>query len=158
MEHTIIMREDVVLADVVHINEEDTIKKMRLKNILIVVNDIELSKKFYQDIFGLQVMTDFGRNVILTEGLVLQEKALWEEFVQRKVTPGGNGMELYFEHNDLDAFAEKLEASAYEINYINRLMEHEWGQRVIRFYDPDMHVIEVGESLEYVNRKQGGEA
>ena len=131
---------------------------MRLKNVLIVVNDIEISKKFYQDIFGLQVMTDFGRNVILTEGLVLQEKTLWEEFVQREVVPGGNGMELYFEHNDLDAFAKKLEKSGYEITYINQLMKHEWGQRVIRFYDPDMHVIEVGETLEYVDRKQGGEA
>lgn len=152
------MLEDVVLMDVVRMGVEDTIKDMRLKNVLIVVEDIEVSKKFYQDIFGLQVMTDFGRNVILTEGLVLQEKALWEEFVQRKVVPGGNGMELYFEHNDLDAFAEKLNASGYEITYINRLMEHEWGQRVIRFYDPDMHVIEVGESLEYISRKQGGES
>ena len=152
------MLEDVVLMDVVRMDVEDTIKNMRLKNVLIVVEDIEVSKKFYQDIFGLQVMTDFGRNVILTEGLVLQEKTLWEEFVQRKVVPGGNGMELYFEHNDLDAFAEKLNASGYEIIYINRLMEHEWGQRVIRFYDPDMHVIEVGESLEYISRKQGGES
>lgn len=118
---------------------------MRLKNVLIVVKDIEVSKKFYQELFGLQVLTDFERNVILTEGLVLQEKSLWEEFVQKEVLSGGNAMELYFEDNDLDAFAEKLEASPYEIQYINRLMEHEWGQRVIRFYDPDMHVIEVGE-------------
>lgn len=130
---------------------------MRLKNVLIVVENIEVSKKFYRDLFGLQAMTDFGKNVILTEGLVLQEKTLWEEFVQRKVTSGGNNMELYFEHNDLDAFARKLEESDYEIQYINRLMEHEWGQRVIRFYDPDMHVIEVGESLGYVERKNGGE-
>lgn len=143
---------------VVPITVVDTNKGMRLKNVLIVVKDIEISKKFYQDLFGLQVLTDFGKNVILTEGLVLQEKSLWEEFVQRKVIPGGNVMELYFEHNDLEAFAKKLEESEYEIQYINRLMEHEWGQRVIRFYDPDMHVIEVGESLEYVSRRQGGEA
>jgi len=126
---------------------------MRLKNVLLVVKDIEASKKFYHDLFGLQVVTDFGRNVILTEGLVLQERQLWEEFVDEKVVPGGNAMELYFEDNDLDAFAEKLEASPYEIQYVNRLMEHDWGQRVIRFYDPDMHLIEVGESLEYVARK-----
>jgi len=126
---------------------------MRLKNVLLVVKDIEVSKKFYHDLFGLQVVTDFGRNVILTEGLVLQERQLWEEFVDEKVVPGGNAMELYFEDNDLDAYAEKLEASPYEIQYVNRLMEHDWGQRVIRFYDPDMHLIEVGESLEYVARK-----
>lgn len=126
---------------------------MRLKNVLLVVKDIETSKKFYHDLFGLEVITDFGRNVILTEGLVLQEKRLWEEFVEREVYPGGNAMELYFEDNNLDAFAEKLEASPYEIQYVNRLMEHDWGQRVIRFYDPDKHLIEVGESPEYVARK-----
>ena len=126
---------------------------MKLKNVLLVVKDIEASKKFYHDLFGLQVVTDFGRNVILTEGLVLQERQLWEEFVDEKVVLGGNAMELYFEDNDLDAFAEKLEKSPYEIRYVNRLMEHDWGQRVIRFYDPDMHLIEVGESLNYVARK-----
>lgn len=126
---------------------------MKLKNVLLVVKDIEASKKFYHDLFGLQVVTDFGKNVILTEGLVLQERQLWEEFVDKEVVPGGNAMELYFEDNDLDAFAEKLDSSPCEIQYVNRLMEHDWGQRVIRFYDPDMHLIEVGESLEYVARK-----
>ncbi len=127
---------------------------MRLKNVLLVVKDIEASKKFYHDLFGLQVVTDFGRNVILTEGLVLQERQLWEEFVDKEVILGGNAMELYFEDTDLDVFAEKLEASPYEIVYVNRLMEHDWGQRVIRFYDPDMHLIEIGESIEYVTREQ----
>lgn len=32
---------------------------MKLKNILIVVNDIEKSKAFYRDLFGLRVVTDF---------------------------------------------------------------------------------------------------
>ena len=134
------MREDVAHTVVV-----DTSKNMKLKNVLIVVKDIEVSKKFYKDLFGLQVLTDFGKNAILTEGLVLQEKKLWEEFVQREVVLGSHAMELYFEVRDLDSFAEKLESCPYEIQYINRLMEHDWGQRVIRFYDPDMHVIEVGE-------------
>ena len=126
---------------------------MRLKNILLVVDDIEKSIAFYKELFGLLVLKRFDGNVILTEGLVLQERQLWEEFVDKEVVPGGNAMELYFEDNDLDAFAEKLDSSPYEIQYVNRLMEHDWGQRVIRFYDPDMHLIEVGESLEYVARK-----
>ena len=37
---------------------------MKLKNILFVVNDIEKSKKFYQELFGLRVITDFGENVL----------------------------------------------------------------------------------------------
>lgn len=126
---------------------------MRLKNILIVVKDIEKSKAFYRDLFGLTVVTDFGGNVILTEGLVLQEQAIWEGFVEREATYGGNDAELYFEENDIDGFLEKLEHSSYPIEYVNPSMEHDWGQRVIRIYDPDRHVIEIGESMEYVARR-----
>lgn len=58
---------------------------MKLKNVLIVVTDIEKSKKFYHDLFGLEVLLDSGENVILTEGLVLQEKKLWEATIQKTV-------------------------------------------------------------------------
>lgn len=126
---------------------------MKLKNFLIVVNDIEVSKEFYRELFGLYVVTDFGENVILTEGLVLQEKKIWEKFTGRNVMLAGNDAELYFEENDMDGFLEKLNKSKWKIEYVNPLMEHEWGQRVIRLYDPDKHVIEVGETLEFVARR-----
>ena len=126
---------------------------MRLKNILIVVKDIERSKQFYADLFGLKVVNDFGENVILTEGLVLQEQTLWERFIERDSVSHGNDAELYFEENDMDSFLGKLENSSYDIEYVNPLMEHDWGQRVIRIYDLDGHIIEVGESLEYVARR-----
>ena len=34
--------------------------------------------------------------------------------------------------------------------YVHPLFEHRWGQRVVRFYDPDRHIIEVGEKLDAV--------
>lgn len=126
---------------------------MKLKNIVIVVNDIEKSKSFYKELFGLDVVTDFGENVILTEGLVLQERKLWETFIEKDTTFGGNDAELYFEENDIDGFFAKLEKSNFSIEYLNKCKEHDWGQRVIRIYDLDMHVIEIGESLEYVARR-----
>lgn len=126
---------------------------MKLKNILFVVDNIEKSKTFYRDLFGLQIITDFGENVILTEGLVLQEKKRWEKYVEKSVNLGGNDAELYFEENDMDSFLEKLENSEFEIEFVNPCIEHDWGQRVVRIYDPDMHVIEVGETLEYVARR-----
>lgn len=126
---------------------------MKLKNILFVVNDIERSKVFYKELFGLEVVSDFGENVILTEGLVLQEKRLWEKFIEKDVCMGGNDAELYFEENDIDAFLEKLEKSSFSIEYLNRCKEHDWGQRVIRIYDLDKHIIEIGESMEYVARR-----
>lgn len=69
---------------------------MRLRNILIVVEDIEKSKKFYHDLFGLDVILDNEENVILTEGLVLQEKTIWKNFLERDIISESNSCELYF--------------------------------------------------------------
>ena len=53
---------------------------MKLKNILIVVKDIEKSKEFYHKLFGLETILDNDGNMILTEGLVLQEESIWKKF------------------------------------------------------------------------------
>ena len=117
---------------------------MRLKNILIVVNDIEQSIRFYKELFGLQVILDQDGNVIMTEGLVLQDAKIWKNFMQRDLVPKNHMTELYFEEPDIEGFAKKLEESEFAIEYVNELMEHSWGQKVIRFYDPDGNLIEVG--------------
>lgn len=117
---------------------------MKLRNVLIVVNDLERSKAFYKNLFGLDVVLDSDGNVILTEGLVLQDAAIWKGFLERDIIPRNNAAELYFEEADIEGFAEKLEEHYPSIQYVNRLMEHSWGQKVIRFYDPDGNLIEVG--------------
>ena len=130
---------------------------MRLKNILLVVEDVERSIVFYKELFGLRVVTAFDGNVILTEGLVLQDRKIWERLVEKSVTYGGNASELYFIENDLEGFQEKLDQSFFVINYANRLKTYDWGQRVIRIYDPDGHMIEIGESPEAVERRKAAE-
>ena len=117
---------------------------MKLKNILIVVKDIEKSKQLYHDLFGLDVVVDNDGNMILTEGLVLQDEKIWKSFLKKDIIPRNNSSELYFEEYDLEAFVEKLEKLYPNINYVHRLMTHSWGQKVIRFYDPDGNLIEVG--------------
>lgn len=117
---------------------------MKLKNILIVVKNIEKSKKFYHDLFGLDTVLDNDGNMILTEGLVLQEEEIWKNFLGKDIIPQNNSCELYFEERDIEAFAEKLERLYPSIQYVNRLMTHSWGQKVIRFYDLDGNLIEVG--------------
>lgn len=120
------------------------IKEMKLKNILIVVKDIEKSKQFYHDLFGLNTVLDNDGNLILTEGLVLQEEKIWKEFLGKDIVPQNNSCELYFEERNIEAFIEKLEKLYPSIQYVNRLMTHSWGQKVIRFYDLDGNLIEVG--------------
>ena len=117
---------------------------MKLKNVLIVVKDIEKTRQFYHDLFGLTMILDNEGKMILTEGLVLQDEKIWKEFLGRDIIPENNSCELYFEERDIEAFAEKLERLYPDIRYVNRLMTHSWGQKVIRFYDPDGNLIEVG--------------
>ena len=123
---------------------------MKLKNVLIVVKDMERAKRFYHDLFGLDVVLENEGNVILTEGLVLQDAGIWEETVGGGIIPRNNASELYFEETDIESFAEKLDAYPEEIQYINRLTQDSQGRKVIRFYDPDGNLIEVGQ-----NRKSG---
>ena len=117
---------------------------MKLKNILIVVKDIERSRKYYHDLFGLEMILDNDGNMILTEGLVLQDAKIWKNFLGKEIIPENNSCELYFEEKDLEGFIRKLEELYPETVYVNRLMTHTWGQTVVRFYDPDGNLIEVG--------------
>ena len=117
---------------------------MKLKNILIVVKDIEKSKQFYHDLFGLCVVRDNDGNMILTEGLVLQDETIWKRFLKKDIIPKNHSCELYFEERDIEAFVQKLEKLYPSISYVNRLMTHSWGQKVVRFYDLDGNLIEVG--------------
>ena len=126
---------------------------MKLKNILLVVEDVERSRKFYHDLFGLDVILDLDGNMLLTEGLVLQDARVWERLMEKPVTRGGSDAELYFEETEMDDFLKKLDAYPGEIRFLHPPKEHEWGQRVVRLYDPDGHLIEVGEPMEAVARR-----
>lgn len=117
---------------------------MKLKNILIVVEDLERSKRFYRELFGLSVILDSDSKVILTEGLVLQQKEGWEAEVGAPVLWRHHGGELYFEEKDLEAFVRKLEEYEPPVHYLTRFREGDSGRQLVRFYDPDQTVIEVG--------------
>ena len=117
---------------------------MKLKNTLIVVKDIVKAAQFYHDLFGLEMIRDNDGNMILTEGLVLQDAAVWKNFLGKDIIPRNNAGELYFEEKDIEGFIRKLDELYPETVYVNPLMTHSWGQKVARFYDPDGNLIEVG--------------
>ena len=122
---------------------------MKYTSTLIAVSDMEKSRQFYHDVLGMDVVADFGANVTLDGGLVLQTLDTWTSFIRTdNIVLPHNAGELYFEEEDLDAFLENLKQ--FDICYVHPLFEHRWGQRVVRFYDPDKHIIEVGEKLDAV--------
>ena len=125
---------------------------MKFKNPLLVVADMEKSVEFYKKVLDLHVIMDFGANKTLTGGLCLQTLETWRELTGAgEISFGGRDAELYFEEDDFDKFSEKLEK--FDLGYIHPIKEHAWGQRVVRFYDPDRHIIEVGESLTTVCKR-----
>ena len=63
---------------------------------------------------------------------------------KKDTTQKNNATELYFEETDIEGFIEKLEKLYPDTEYVNKIMTHSWGQKVVRFYDPDGNLIEVG--------------
>lgn len=125
---------------------------MKFSNPLIAVADLDRSKAFYKEVLGLSVILDFGANVTLEGGLCLQTLDTWQAFIGTdQITFSSRSFELYFVEEDFDGFLQTL--SRFELRYVHPLKEHRWGQRVVRFYDPDGHIIEVGESMSAVCRR-----
>ena len=120
---------------------------------VIAVADISAARKFYEDFFGLELFQDYGRNVSFTCGLSLQQDFDWlVGITKEQVLKQSNNVELAFETSDFDGFLEKLNQYP-QIERLNDVIEHDWGQRVIRFYDLDQHLIEVGEDMKMVIRR-----
>ena len=125
---------------------------MKLKSPMLVVTDMDKSVAFYQKVLGLHIIMDFGANKTLTGGLALQTIETYREFIgSSNLSFGGNDSEIYFEEDIFDEFANKLKEC--DVEYVHPIVEHSWGQRVVRFYDPDKHIIEVGENMKIVCKR-----
>ncbi|MBP1757821.1 MAG: fosB [Firmicutes bacterium] len=126
---------------------------MKYKGVCIAVKDIHLSKKFYQDLFELEVFQDYGRNVSFG-GLSLQQDFDWLLSIPKdSILKESHNMELYFEEDNFNDFIAKLQ-QRNDIRYIaDGVKEADWGQRSIRFYDLDGHIVEVGENMKMVVKR-----
>ena len=126
---------------------------MKYTCVVISVADINAARNFYKDLFGLEVYQDYGKNIAFTCGLALQQDFDWlVNLPKEKVLKKSNNAEIVFEEQDFDGFLNKLKEYP-DIEYLGEVIEHSWGQRVIRFYDLDGHVIEVGEEMKMVIKR-----
>lgn len=125
--------------------------KMKLNNssIALFVKDIDVSKKFYTNLLCLEVEFDFGKNIIFKGGI-----AIWEinpnhiipsTLGENSLNGKSNRFELYFETENLEEVYMPLKEA--NITFLHEIYEENWGQHTIRFFDPDNHLIEIGESL-----------
>lgn len=128
--------------------------QVKFETPLIAVEDVERSKRFYCGLFDQQVVLDFGANVTFSGGFAIQEKFAWLTGVAESSVVGrSHNMELYFETDDLDAFMRRLEAWPEPVELLHPPRRHDWQQRIVRLYDPDGHIVEVGETMAFVVRR-----
>lgn len=128
---------------------------MKLEGTLLVVKDMAASRRFYQDVLFRTVVLDLGVYVVFDGGFCLLTEGQWREFLDSPAVACGykhNVCQLGFADDDIDAFLAHLGKFA-EVEVLTPLKEYEWGQRSIRFYDPDGHIIEVGESMGVVVKR-----
>ena len=126
---------------------------MKYQCALLAVKDVHRSLAFYQHWFGLEVEVDLGWNIGLKGGLALQEHfAELLELPEDSVVEKSHNMELYFDCEELDTVADAM-AKDSTIEWVHPVREYPWKQRVFRIYDPDHHILEVGESMPHVFRR-----
>ena len=113
---------------------------MKYTAVVLSVADVKAARGFYEDLFGLEVCQDYGINVSFTCGLSLQQEFDWLVGLQKeRIGKKSNNMEQLRRYPG----AERL----------GDVVEHGWGQRVVRFYDLDGHLVEVGEDMGMVVRR-----
>jgi catechol 2,3-dioxygenase-like lactoylglutathione lyase family enzyme len=114
---------------------------------VLFVKDIEVSKKFYILFLNFSIEHDFGKNVIMNNGLTLWEISP-EHIInkQLKTANESNRFELYFETDNLEEISHKLKTAG--VKFLHPIKEESWGQRTVRFFDPDYHLVEIGEPMD----------
>lgn len=117
---------------------------------LITVSDMKLSRDFYENVLGQKVKYDFGESVTFHGDFAIHLRAHYKNLIDnREVISGGNNFELYFESDRLERIVEKLNTSG--VLFVHELREQPWRQQVVRFYDPDKNIVEIGETLEHLS-------
>ncbi|AQZ51698.1 VOC family protein [Martelella mediterranea] len=118
-------------------------------NTLVFVSDMKRSLAFYCDLLGQTIAQDHGDFVQLENGLALHNGAALEATmfgspVGERSRYGRGNLMLYFETDELEAMLARM---PQETELIHPIETQAWGQKVFRCYDPDGHIVEVGEPM-----------
>lgn len=118
---------------------------------LVVVKDVKIARNFYENLLGQKVKYDFGENVTFEGDFSIHLEEHYEKLLGERncrILRKSKDFELYFETEEIDKVFSELKEN--EVEFLHEIREQPWGQRVMRFYDPDFHIIEVGETMESV--------
>lgn len=122
---------------------------MKYQGCLLAVKDIAVSKHFYEEVLHQNAIIDMGVHVTF-EGFSLQQGYAEIVGVQAdSVKEQSHNFQLYFEVEDLDSVFGEMR-NITDLHWVHKIKEYPWGQRDIRVYDPDRHIVEIAEAMNSV--------
>lgn len=125
---------------------------MKFGGVLLIVKDINKSKKFYEDVLEQKVTLDLGEHVSLENGFGLQTNYKALIGYELPINQQSNSFQLYFEVDNIKQWENKIKR-VENIEFLHSIQEYSWGQRSFRFYDFDKNIIEVSECMESVIKR-----
>ncbi len=132
--------------------------QVRLTSTVLLVADMERAKSMYRDVLEQEIVSESVQEVVFSSGFSLRPGA------DLPGLPGGAGggeqsssfMHLYFETDDIDEVTDRVFEA--ELKILHPVAESRRGRRFLRFLDPDSHLIEVGEEVAAVVRREAAYA
>jgi catechol 2,3-dioxygenase-like lactoylglutathione lyase family enzyme len=123
--------------------------EIKFHSTVIITEDFEQMKSFYQTVLQQKVEFDFGNCIGFENGLSLWK--LKEEYpIAKKLgrtfdKSGNKNLEFCFETDDFELVVQNLKQ--HQLKYLHIETEESWGQQTIRFYDPENNLVEIGETI-----------
>ncbi len=118
-------------------------------NTIVFVKDIKASTRFYAELLGLKIMNSYETIVWFENNFTIHDAVALYKTIYKKESPsasapqGKDNVDIYFECTDLGALYNRL--VEHNVEFIHGIETQHWGQKVMRLYDPDRHIIEIGE-------------
>jgi len=134
--------------------------EIKFHSTVILTDDFDKMKTFYQEVLQQEIDIDFGNCIGFKNGISLWK--LTEDYpiakrLGKTYDPSGNrNLEICFETDDYENVVTNLKNQ--DLKYLHETTEERWGQKTMRFYDPEDNLIEIGETIPcFVKRfkKQG---
>jgi catechol 2,3-dioxygenase-like lactoylglutathione lyase family enzyme len=126
-------------------------------NTIVFVKDINKSKKFYTEVIGLKIVNDYQTIVFFENHFTIHNgnnllKTVFKRSPLHNFKKGKKNIELYFETDNIEKAYKTIIDN--KVKVIHAIEKQAWGQKVFRFYDPDNHLVEIGEAfhLDYLKK------
>lgn len=119
---------------------------VQFRNPILFVRDMEASKAFYNGLLGIGIKQDFDSFVLLEGNLGLHRADLFYEYLQKPYSGeamGRDNLDLYFTSDHLPELQQRLIDAGFEVFFPLQLTS--WGETLFRVYDPDRHIVEIGD-------------